>query len=88
MPVCLANATTSSWRSGSRCINANARPIRGSRIGGALYLGYAFGRALSMGIDGWPHESLTHATLVELALGLACVWVYMLDALPHNGARP
>lgn len=57
-------------------------------LGGVLYFGYAFGRALSMWLDGFPDHNLMIAALVELVLGLACVWAYQREALAHNGARP
>lgn len=36
-----------------------------------LLLGYGFGRALSMGLDGMPADALFKATIVEFVLGFA-----------------
>jgi hypothetical protein len=45
-------------------------------IGAVLYLGYAGGRTVSLFTSGLPHPHLIYAAVTELALGLACVWVY------------
>lgn len=41
-----------------------------------LLLGYGFGRALSMGLDGMPAEALLMATISEFVLGFANLFAF------------
>jgi len=40
----------------------------------ALYLAYGLSRLLSISVDGMPSESLVQAAIIELVIGLVCVF--------------
>jgi uncharacterized membrane protein HdeD (DUF308 family) len=40
-----------------------------------LYLSYGLSRILSMAIDGMPAEGLVQAAVLEIAIGLVCVFI-------------
>jgi hypothetical protein len=52
------------------------RTSQAAAIGAILYLGYAGGRTIGLFTTGLHHPHLIYAAVAELALGLACVWVY------------
>lgn len=52
------------------------RHLRASAaLGAAVYLAYAGARALSIALDGVPHEGLLQALAIELVAGAACLTV-------------
>jgi Domain of unknown function (DUF4345) len=53
-------------------------------LGSVLYLGYAGGRAVGIGLDGLPHSNLIYAALAELVLGLACAAVFARESQRVN----
>lgn len=51
-----------------------------------LYLSYGISRILSMAIDGMPSDGLVQATMLEMAIGLAGVFVLLrYGRLNRNG---
>ena len=42
-------------------------------LGATVFLAYAFGRIVSMILDGMPSSGLVHAALIELVIGALCV---------------
>ncbi|QDG75505.1 DUF4345 domain-containing protein [Labrenzia sp. PHM005] len=42
-------------------------------LGATVFLAYAFGRFVSMGLDGAPHSGLVTALVVELVIGGLCL---------------
>ncbi|MDH3693124.1 MAG: DUF4345 domain-containing protein [Gammaproteobacteria bacterium] len=42
-----------------------------------LYLSYGLSRILSIGIDGIPAEGLVHAVVLEIIVGLVCVFALL-----------
>lgn len=48
-------------------------------LGAAVYLAYAAARALSIALDGVPHEGLLQALAIEVVLGAACLVVALGD---------
>lgn len=53
-------------------------------LGAAVYLSYAAARALSIALDGVPHEGLLHALAIEVVLGAAC-WLVALRSRADRG---
>ncbi|AFY36892.1 hypothetical protein Lepto7376_0459 [[Leptolyngbya] sp. PCC 7376] len=48
-------------------------------LASTFYLSYGVARIVSIGLDGWPSESLITAAVIEIVLGLAslfCLWKY------------
>ena len=42
-------------------------------IGSVIYLSYGLSRVLSMAVDGFPHNALVSAAMLELMLGAICL---------------
>lgn len=42
-------------------------------LGAMVFLAFAFGRLVSIAVDGWPAQGLVDATLIELAIGCLCL---------------
>lgn len=51
-------------------------------LGAIVFLAFAFGRALSMALDGLPSDGLIAAAVIEIGVGGLC-----LAALPHRDGR-
>lgn len=49
-----------------------------------LYLTYALSRLMSMVIDGIPAEALIQAVILEIIIGLLCVFAFMKYTLKDN----
>jgi len=49
-----------------------------------LYLSYGLSRILSMAIDGMPAEGLVQAAVLEIVLGLVCVFVLVKYREKHT----
>lgn len=53
-------------------------------LGATVFLAYAFGRMVSMAVDGSPHDGLVTALMIELAIGGACVIVLSRHWAAHR----
>lgn len=56
-------------------------------LAGGVFLAYATGRMLSFVLDGAPHPGMIDAALIELALGLLCVFSFWLQSRSPAPAR-
>ncbi|WP_068116400.1 DUF4345 domain-containing protein [Tropicimonas marinistellae] len=52
-------------------------------LGTIVFLAFAFGRLVSVALDGWPGEGIVAALAIELAIGLLCLF-----ALQSQGRLP
>lgn len=46
-------------------------------VASLLYLSYGLSRILGMVVDGMPAQGLVQAAVLELVVGVACVFVYI-----------
>lgn len=42
-------------------------------VGALVFLAFAFGRGVSIALDGWPGEQILAALVIELAIGALCL---------------
>lgn len=63
--------------------------LTGASLGTAslIYLSYGLSRLLSMVIDGIPHSGLVSAAMLEIAIGLVCLLVFMRHRKSAVGPR-
>ena len=54
-------------------------------LGSTIFLAYAFGRVVSLVLDGAPHEGLIEALIIEAAIGALCLLA--LRSSPVAAAR-
>jgi len=47
-------------------------------VSSLLYLSYGLSRAVSIAVDGMPSEGLILAATLEMTIGLACVFVFVI----------
>ena len=67
------------FHQGMQCISAF--------LGATVFLAYAFGRIVSMALDGMPSSGLIQATLIELVIGGLCAVLLWRgrSRIPANG---
>jgi len=47
-----------------------------------LYLSYGMGRVISVALDGVPHANILMALVIELGIGLLCIYVLRTQRIP------